>query len=171
MEDDQETQMTSDDLREQLDNAGDEWRTVWMFANTDETFDDLYIESGVGYEAMLHEDVLLVRTKSPATGKRWVIESDEIKWLSENPPFDNLVSIAALYEHSQGIQAGASPWLLFQYLIGTAVTSQGMGLNSLMGIGYEDAKYLGEALVAFGENDRVASSYIELLLMFGAEEG
>lgn len=163
--------MAVDDIRTILDERGDEWRLVWESIPTDGVFDSLYAEAGK-YEAFLYDaQYLLVRQADRPGIKSWFQEDDALTWMIENPPFEELVPIATLFTHSQGIVAGASPWLLFQYVIGTAVTTQGMGLNSLMGIGHDDGKYLGEALASWGEHEATAVPYIELLLMFGGEEG
>lgn len=161
-----------DELRAHLDEWGDDWRIVWQSIPTDGVFDSLYGETGK-YEAFVYEGALYVRSADGSGQKIWEDLSDEetVTWLVENPPFDELTAIADLYEHAQGVSAGASPWLLFQYLIGTAVTTQGMGLNSLMGIGKDDGAYLGRALESWGNHDDTAEPYIELILMYGGEEG
>lgn len=162
--------MPIEDLITILDEQGDNWKMVWESVPTDGVFDSLYGEAGK-HEAMMYENVLLVRTAFTPGVKSWAREDDVLTWLVENPPFEELVAIADLFEHSRGIEGGKSPWLLFQYIIGVAVTTQGMGLNSLMGIGKEDGAFLGRALEAWGSYDGTAEPYLELLLVEGAEEG
>jgi len=168
------TPMPVDEVRSILIEQGDNWRTVWESIPTDGIFDSLYNGNdldGSRYEALVYEGELLVRESINNGAPFWYWEDDKLTWLLEHPPFPNLIPIATLFTHSHGIEAGASPWLLFQYVIGTAVTSQGMGLNSLMGIGSEDAMFLGRALAAWGEFHDVAEPYVELLLEAGGEEG
>jgi hypothetical protein len=153
-----------------LDESGDNWRwQVWHPIPASQVFDSLYAGSG-RYAAFLYFEVLFEYDKEE---EEWTYDdsTDFIhEWLVDHPPFPELESIAALYEYSRGLSTVASPWLLLQYITGIAVTSQGMGLNSLMGIGPEDAKLLGPALSAWGEFHDVAHAYIELIMMYGEDE-
>jgi hypothetical protein len=159
----------TDTLRQILDELDDDWHYAWQAITTDDNFDGLYRHGE--YDAFIHNQILFVRETLNGDEWFWVFETDPLEWMLEHPPFKELGPISTLFMHSRGIEAGASPWLLFQYLIGTAVTTQGMGLNSLMGIGSEDATFLGRALEAWGRYEAQADPYIELLLTMGAEEG
>lgn len=158
--------MACDKLMEILTDMHDDWKIVWESIPSDSTFDMLYALN-LKYDAFLYNnDVYELR------GGVWQEpDADVLEWLLENPPFDVCVKIVDLYIYSRGLSAGASPWLLFQYITGMAVTSQGMGLTSLMGIGGSDGIMLGRALEAWGEYTDVIEPYTDLIIEHGGEEG
>lgn len=169
--------MFEEDLLELLNAAGDKWKkTIWEPIPTDAVFDQLYAQAGK-FEAFIYEvangpHVLFERKRSDFDQAKLYWETDQgiLDWVLENPPFECCVVIADLYNYAAGVGAGQSPWLLYQYIVGIAATSQGMGLNSLMNIGIHDAVYLGRALEAYGEYADIVSPYTELILEFGGGE-
>lgn len=159
-------EINEEHLYEILVEMGANWKIVWESIPTDGVFDALYAENPA-YEAFLYYDKIYERYE----GEWAAPSSDVMEWLIYHPPFDCCTFVADLFLHSQGVSAGASPWLLFQYIIGAAITSQGMGLNSLMGIGANDGIMLGRALEAWGDYTDIVDPYIGLLIEYGAEEG
>jgi hypothetical protein len=159
-----------EEVRAILLEVGDKWRElVWEPLSTDGNFDQLY---HADRDAFLYNRRVFVRVEEhPIKALTWQIEPDVIGWMMDNPPCDECKPIAELYLYAKGISAGASPWLLFQYIIGVAQTSQGMGLNSLMGIGDNDAVILGDALIAWGNLRYIVEPFIDLILEHGGEEG
>lgn len=155
--------MDPTDLLDILNERGEAWRVVWESIPTDSVFDALYAESAK-YEAFLYEGQIFERVTSDDGMVEWEIDIDVFDWLIEHVPFDPCVAIADLYQFSAGIEAEKQPWLLFQYVIGVAVTTQGAGLNSLMDIGVSDAVMLGRALEAWGEYADVVEPYLNLLI-------
>lgn len=89
-----------------------------------------------------------------------------IEWLVDNPPFRPLDTIADLYAHDKYIDSESSPWLLFQYIVGIAETTQSWQLTKLIPVGVNDAVKLGNALKAWGGERGYVHSYVELLLEY-----
>jgi hypothetical protein len=68
--------------------------------------------------------------------------------------------------YAAGIFWYTDPWLLFQYIVGIAATSQSIGLAKLMGISEEECIYLGSAISAYGNKPSIVQPYVELLMSF-----
>lgn len=158
-----------------LKRYGANWEQLWERAHTDSVFEELYSDRRLSRPMFIYNSIdgpiLFVFDDEAEDGERWTFyaQKDIVVWLVGNPPHTQLVAIASLYFYASGMEAGANPWLLFQYVTGIAKTSQGMGLNSLMGIGSGEARYLGKALVAYSDNDQDVENYVELLLDYGGE--
>lgn len=162
--------MEPEAVYEILIEQGSNWRVVWESIPTDLMFDNLYSENR-DYTAFIYNGgVFWLRDAGDDRGPTWEYDTDVREWLLDHPPFKELTPIASLYEFGKGMESGKNPWLLFQYIVGTAVTSQGMGLNSLMGLGTEETLILGRALCTWGLCNDTATTYLELLLEHGAEE-
>lgn len=160
------------ELVELLDYAGDQWRQkIWSAIPTDPVFDSIYADVAERHRkpVFMYGNLLYIRDEDGSWGHP-LEGKDVANWIEENPPFTECDHVAMLLEHSRGIEAGSNPWVLFQYIIGMAVTTQGMGLNSLMGVGEKDAYYLGKALEAWGSYPEIVEPYTELLIETGGWE-
>lgn len=161
-------QLDAEDILEKLHEEPANWRHIWSMADSDPAFDAIY-ENESRRNAVME---FLVKGRVIYFDKRnlrWDIEADPELWLTENAP-PSCTNIANLYDYSKGIRSDKSPWLLFQYVTGMAQTTQGMGLNSLMGIGTGDAEVLAGALDEWAADREVVDQYVELLMMFGGSE-
>jgi hypothetical protein len=144
----------------ELTELGGHWRKLWSELDTEPSFDDAYMADG--WDAFLHNGAIYWRQER---GGEWTFELNVYEWLLENPPDEECDAIAQLYLYSKGIDTG-SPFVLFQYIVGIAVTTQGMGLTSLMGISEQDGAYLGPAITGYSKNAAVVHAYIELLMSY-----
>jgi hypothetical protein len=153
-------------LLEELAAAGDEWRrTIWSELNTLGVFDDAYMADG--WDAFCHNNIIYWRRdEDDEDGGRWTFDPRPIEFLTENPPDEDCAAVLALFEYSHGLEENVGPWMLFQYIVGIAATTQGIGLSPLMGITERDASYLGPAITAYGNSASIVQSYVELLLSF-----
>ena len=147
-------------LLEELAEAGNEWRSVWMTLETLGVFDDAYMADG--WEAFCHNGLVYWRD---AESKRWGLETDALDFLKDNPPNDECRAVLRLHEYAAGIAVG-DPWLLFQYIVGIAATSQTMSLVTLMNCPEDECIFLGAAIHGYGSKPSIVHPYVELLLSF-----
>lgn len=144
-----------------LVSSGEHWRSFWAKLDTDGVFEYLFDN----VPAFLHNGYI-----HKWNGQEWANPKHDVKdWILEHAGYADCGDTALLYEHSQGIEEGSNPWMLFQYITGIAQTTQGMGLNSLMGAGETDTLILGKALMEYSYHRAAVEGFVELILMHGGE--
>jgi hypothetical protein len=149
-------------LLAELAEAGNDWRSsVWTTLDTLGVFDDTYMADG--WEAFCHNNIVYWRDSD---SRLWNFEMEVIDFLKENPPNEECKAVLELHEYAAGIGPSSDPWLLFQYVVGIAATTQSMGLASLMGITEQECLYLGDAIYGYGSKASIVHPYVELLLSF-----
>ncbi len=147
-----------------LEEAGSKWRVIWEELPTDGIFDNLYADSGK-YAAFIYQGALLERRKIEPGVYEWMPSTGNgvAEWLLDNPPFECCVAIEDLYNYAQNLLEGHSPWLLFLMMTGYQTIEE---IEPLLGIGNNDAVYIGRALEAWGDYADVIDPYIRLILSY-----
>lgn len=173
--------------------AGEDWYELWTMMPTNGAFDAAFTgNTGYGRAAVMwREDLnkpewtIVARTTPPSSDypngdwEEFATRGDILAYLKENPPHP-IAAVGRLFEYAEGIDYQL-PWLLFMCLIGerslvksgkipgTAFTKPYTSL-ALHAVPFSenDAKFVGEALLAFHEHSDIVKPYVMVLDYFGS---